>query len=948
MTGNWLKTYQAWCDKELAILTTAQQEAVARAVAVSAFFSEQIAKHPDWLQEFAAAWQLSNDPEQQLQDRLATCHDDVTAMKVLRDWRNWHQCWMILRDVNRLATTRETTAACTHLAEAAVRASLGWAQPRLESRFGVPQPCPFQKHQPQSLSVIAMGKMGARELNLSSDIDLILAYPTEGYTQGDKSISHSDFFIRLGQYLVRLLNTLNGDGFVFRVDLRLRPWGQSGPLATNFNFLRKYYPEQGRDWERFAMIKARVVAGPLGAMDALNTIFQDFVYRRYVDYQALEVLRDMKQMIIKEVSKYGRENNIKLGRGGIREIEFIAQAVQLIRGGQLLPLREPNIWHVFQCIRDEGLLPTEVIDALVTHYEFLRNCEHALQAWQDRQTQALPSLSDTESWSRLAFVLGFDSADALQQRLQQVQDDVSLHFNAFIQTEQSEQEDSDTHWPAVWQGTETDTDIPESTFTAIQSFRNSQAVGRMQPESRNRLDRFMPVAIKALSVFKDPDLVWGRFQPLLEAILRRTSYLLLLAEQPPALRQMFKMLGMSTWVATQLSEKPYLLDEFSDQKSLLQLPNRVQLSESLHKRLVRLPEDDLEAQMETLRHFRHGRVLRAAACELNAVLPLMKISDYLAYTAEVVVEHSFWLAWEQLTEKYGRPMRSADVACNTDFGVVGYGKLGGLELSYESDLDLVFLYQANSQLETEGPKVVDNGQFFTRLGQKIIHILTTHTQSGDLYEVDMRLRPSGNKGLLVSTLDAFDRYQKTDAWTWEHQALVRARFVMGDDELKTNFERVRHDILCLPRELEPLQAAVNDMRQKMREHLATSEAVAEQSGLFNLKQDAGGIVDIEFIVQFGVLAWAQFYPNLTRWSDNVRILEDLRTVGFLSDEEAQQLLAAYLAFREKAHAMMLQKASVKALQESNLTDLAPHRDQVKAIWQRVMKGAIVRPARPKQ
>jgi glutamate-ammonia-ligase adenylyltransferase len=945
MTSQWQQIYQDWCDKDSDGLNPAQHKQVARTIAVSAFFKDQIAKHPQWLSEFALEWQAPSDPELRLRTLLATCDDDVSAMKVLRDWRNWYQCWMILCDINRLTTTQETTAACTQLAEAAVRMALQWAQPRLEKRFGVPQECPYQPGQPQSLSVIAMGKMGARELNLSSDIDLILAYPTEGDTQGDKAISHSDFFIRLGQHLVRLLDTLNGDGFVFRVDLRLRPWGQSGPLATNFNFIRKYYPEQGRDWERFAMIKARVIAGPDAAAEALKAIFQDFVYRRYVDYQALEVLRDMKQMIIKEVSKHGRENNIKLGRGGIREIEFIAQAVQLIRGGQLITLRDPHIWHVFQCIRDEGLLPVEVIDTLIAHYEFLRNCEHALQAWQDRQTQALPDATDSESWSRLAFALNLDSAEALQDRLKQVQDDVSLHFNAFIQTEQSDQEDSDTHWPAVWQGTETDADVPDTTFAAIQAFRNSQAVARMQPQSRERLDRFMPVAIKGLSVFKNPDLVWERFQPLLEAILRRTSYLLLLAEQPPALRQMFKMLGLSTWVATQLSQKPFLLDEFSDQKGLFRLPNRMQLSESLHKRLVRLPEDDLEAQMETLRHFRHGRVLRAATCELNAVLPLMKISDYLAYTAEVVVEQSFWLAWEQLTAKFGRPMRSADVACDTDFGIVGYGKLGGLELSYESDLDLVFLYQANSHLETEGPKVVDNGQFFTRLGQKIIHILTTQTQSGDLYDVDMRLRPSGNKGLLVSTLDAFARYQKTDAWTWEHQALVRARFVAGDDDLKANFAQVRHDILCLPRELEPLQTAVRDMRHKMRDHLATSEFVAEQSDLFNLKQDPGGIVDIEFIVQFGVLAWAQYYPDLTRWSDNVRILEDLRTVGFLSDAETEQLLTAYLAFREKAHAMMLQKASVKALSASALTDLAPHRANVTAVWQRVMEGAIKAPAK---
>ncbi len=944
MTRQWQKKQQDWRERRHDGVTEQQADAIARAVAVSAFFEEQLNKHPQWLGEWLTEWAAPSDPELGLQERLNACDDDVSAMFTLREWRNWHQCWTILCDVNRITTTRETTARCTLLAEAAVRCALAWAQPRLEKRFGVPQRCPFQSDQPQTLSVIAMGKMGARELNLSSDIDLILAYPTEGDTRGERSISHSDFFIRLGQYLVRLLDTHNGDGFVFRVDLRLRPWGQSGPLATNFNFMKKYYPEQGRDWERFAMIKARVIAGPERAAQALSTIFQDFVYRRYVDYQALEVLRDMKQMIIKEVSKQGRENNIKLGRGGIREIEFIAQAVQLIRGGQVLQLREPNIWHVFQYIREEGLLPDDVVTSLSSHYVFLRNCEHALQAWQDKQTQMLPEAQDAESWSRLAYALQFEHETDLQAELTRVQDGVSHHFSAFIQVEQAQEEDRDTHWPAVWLGTATDENLSEATLTAIQAFRQSNAVSRMQPESRERLDRFMPMAMKSLAVFRDTDTIWSRFQPMLETILRRTSYLLLLAEQPEALRQMFKMLGLSPWVATQLYEKPYLLDEFSNQKTLFQLPNRIQLSESLHKRLVRLPEDDLEVQMETLRQFRHGRVLRAASCELNAVLPLMKISDYLAYTAETIIEQSFWLAWRQLTAKFGRPMQSVDVACDTAFGVIGYGKLGGLELSYESDLDLVFLYQANSNLETEGPKVIDNGQFFTRLGQKIIHILTTQTQSGDLYEVDMRLRPSGNKGLLVSTLDAFERYQLADAWTWEHQALVRARFVAGDEQLKAGFTLVRHRILSQPRELPALQIAVKDMRLKMRDHLATSEFSAEKSDLFNLKQDPGGIVDIEFMVQFAVLAWAQYFPELTRWSDNVRILGDLKVAGFLTDEETAQLLAAYLAFREKAHAMMLQKESVQAMSASTLADLAPHRDHVKALWTRIMDGPVRLPA----
>lgn len=937
MIKDWQTEVDKWKQELAAGFSDDHANYLAKTAAMSEFFREQISRHPDWPQQWLSALTTPIDAEKNLRQRLLNCHSEKEAMEQLRYWRNWHQCFIILRDINRLITTKTTTSECTLQAEIAVRCSLDWLQPRLEERFGRPADCPYTPGTPQTLSVVAMGKMGARELNLSSDIDLIYAFPAEGETQGEKSISHSDFFIRLGRQLVQLLDTHDANGFVYRVDMRLRPWGQSGPLATNFNFLRKYYPEQGRDWERFAMIKSRVVAGSPQAAQELTNIFHDFVYRRYVDYQALQVLREMKKMIIREVRKQGQDHNIKLGDGGIREIEFIAQAFQLIRGGQVVQLQEPNIWHVFNCIREETLLPDEVTDELQRHYEFLRDCEHVLQAWQDRQTQLLPLANDDDGWLRLSQAMQFNDVGEFKQELDQVRKQVSFHFNAFIQLEEEDQTSSANHWQQVWSGDSEDEHLVGEVQNFVHQFRASNAVTRMQPESRERLDKFMPLVLKELSAFKEPGPVWQRLQPLLESVLRRTSYLLLLTEQPEALRLILKMLSISSWVAETLLEKPYLIDEFSDQTNLYKLPNKVILSESIHQRMVRLPEDDLEVQMEALRHFRHGRVLRAAVCDLNDVLPLMKISDYLAQTAEVVIEQAFWIAWRQLTAKHGRPMKTQDEPCNPNFGVLGYGKLGGLELSYESDLDLVFIHNGHSHLETEGPKVTDNSVFFMRLGQKIIHILSTQTQSGGLYEVDMRLRPSGNKGLLVSTLDAFEKYQINEAWTWEHQALVRARFVAGDDQLKADFEQIRHNILCRPRELVTLQKDVREMRQKMRDHLATPESIAEREQLFNLKQDPGGIVDIEFIVQFGVLAWAQYVPQLTKWSDNVRLIEDLKTHGFFTEQQADQLLEAYLVFRETAHAAMLQKSSVKKLKDNILNDLAPFRENVIKVWKEVME-----------
>lgn len=943
MTKNWQVVQDTWLSEHVAHLSPEQGAIFSKAATASEFFREQLQRNPEWLEEWVAALATPLDVENELRQRLTDCQTDEEAMAVLRKWRNWHQCFLILNDVNRLKSTRVITSECTLLAEAAIRCALAWLQPRLEARFGQPQPCPFEPGQPQQLSVIAMGKMGAKELNLSSDIDLILAFPEEGETIGEKSISHTNFFIRLGQLLVKLLDTHDAHGFVYRVDMRLRPWGQSGPLATTFNFLRKYYPEQGRDWERFAMIKARVVAGPESAGHELTDIFTDFVYRRYVDYQALQALRDTKKMIIQEVRKQGQEHNIKLGDGGIREIEFIAQAFQLIRGGQVVSLQIPNIWHVFQCIREEELLPLDVTNELQDHYEFLRNLEHAIQCWQDKQTQLLPALNDEDSWARLAWVMGFENTDQFKSHLDLVRKQVSFHFNAFIQLENETTADESSHWQSVWLGDSVDEHLSAELLASVSTFRESNAVSRMQAESRERLDQFMPRAIKDLSAFKSPDAVWQRLQPLLETVLRRTSYLLMLTEQPEALKLILRMLGLSSWMAEILRTKPYLLDEFSDENSLFKLPNRQTLEESLHLKMIGLPEDDLEVQMETLRHFRHGRVLRAAACDLNGVLPLMKISDYLANTAEVILEQAFWIAWRQLTARHGRPHKTQDEVCNPNFGIVGYGKLGGLELSYESDLDLVFLHNAHSHLETEGPKVIDNSMFFMRLGQKIIHILSTQTQSGDLYEVDMRLRPSGNKGLLVSTLESFEKYQNKEAWTWEHQALVRARFVAGDESLKQEFNLARHRILTQKRDIHQLQEDVRNMRKKMRDHLGTPDAVAEQEQLLNLKQDPGGIVDIEFLVQFGVLAWAHDIPTLTQWSDNVRLIEDLKKAGFFSEKQAEHLLEAYLLFREKAHFAMLQQVSVKKLKDSLVNELAPYRQNVISVWKEIMELPPTKP-----
>mgnify|MGYP001046130247 FL=1 len=931
-------------------------EVVKRGIALSEFLCKQLQRKPRWLtwldQHVFDEFDLS-DLVKELSEELSACEQESDAMIALRQWRNRHMCRIQVKDLSRQSTTRIITQDISYLAQAAIQSTLAWLQPRFEAKYGVPDVCPHSG-EPQQLNVIAMGKFGAAELNLSSDIDLIFAFPEEGETRKlcdetatVKTLSHSEFFIRLGRKLNQLLDSHNAEGFVFRVDMRLRPWGQSGPLASTFNFLKTYYRDQGRDWERFAMIKARVVAGSEAAGAFLETMFCDFVYRRYVDFHALAALREMKQMIVQEVRRQGREHNIKLGYGGIREIEFIVQALQLIRGGQDPRLQQRNFWQLLPVIAEEQLLPSAAISELTQNYEFLRDVEHALQAELDQQTQLLPG--DEAGWQRLALAFEADTNDQFQQRLIEARDQVSLHFNNFIALDETEDGEQKPDWLTLWQRLDKepaqDDLLPLETLQALWQFKHSKSVQSMQ--ARDRLDLLMPQVIRRLAEFKQSLQAWQCVERLLEQVLRRSAYLTLLKENPDALKQLMVLMQLSPWLADLITEKPYLLDELTDLKALFRLPKKVELSEQLHQRLVRLPEEDLEQQMEALRHFRHGRVLRAAACEVTETLPLMKISDYLAHIAEVIVQESFWLAWNQLVEKHGRPLKSKDEPCNPDFAVIGYGKLGGLELSYESDLDLVFIHDGNSRLSTEGPKTIENQVFFMRLGQKIIHLMSTITPSGRLYEVDMRLRPSGKKGLLVSAVAAFEKYQKEEAWTWEHQALVRARFIAGDVKVQQQFEAIRHEVLCRPRDLSVLQQEVTEMRQKMRDNLATPKAQAESDKLFNLKQDPGGIVDIEFMVQYGVLAWAQFYPQLTKWTDVVRLLESLEAVEFFTQQQTKALLDAYLVFRHYSHQCMLTKQSTTLklgqMAESEVGELSHHRQQVSDLWQQVMASSPKRP-----
>lgn len=835
------------------------------------------------------------------------------------------------------------------LAEICLDGALSWLEHHYAPRWG--QPALRADGSPQRLVVLGMGKLGAGELNLSSDIDLIFAFSEEGETEGGRrTLSHQEYFTKLGQKLIGALDAVTDEGMAFRVDMRLRPLGDGGPLVGNFATLASYYQDQGREWERYAMLKARPVAGDLEAGAELLASLRPFVYRKYLDFGAIESLREMKRLINREVKRKGMADNIKLGSGGIREVEFVVQAFQLIRGGRDTELQLTSLAAALRCLTDLELLPGEVTDALRSDYAFLRDLEHALQAQKDRQTQTLPE--DSLGRERLALALDMADWPALVARLDEARGRVREHFDAVIAPPEEEDDERNTaedasheELGALWreeltlaEARETLTTLgfetPEATFKRLAGLHRSRAVATMQRIGFERLDALMPLLLEAVSESHAPDVALERVLPLIEAVLRRTAYLALLRENPDALRQLIRLCAASPWIAEQLARHPVLLDELLHPATLYSPADKDELADELRQSLARVPEDDEEGQLDALRIFKHAQVLHVAASDIVGARPLMKVSDYLTFIAEVILEQILAMAWKQVTRKYGRPShrpgeRESDDA---NFAIIGYGKLGGIELGYGSDLDLVFLHDADPKGATDGAKALDNAVFFTRLGQRVIHLLTAMTPSGALYEVDMRLRPSGNAGLLVTTLDAFADYQHQQAWTWEHQALVRSRAIAGNAALCERFEVVRREVLGQPREPEKLRDSVVAMRRKMRNHLGSSDQAGRQ-GTFHLKQDPGGMVDIEFLCQYAVLRLGDEAPEMLAFSDNMRILETLEESGRLPADQARELREAYLTYRGISHRASLAKAGSQV----EIADIDDHRRRVRAIWAQWMQ-----------
>ena len=884
--------------------------------------------------------------QQLLQQRLDPLTNnkinDAELMKQLRLFRQQQMLRIIWRDIAGLTDTSETLRNLTDLAEVFVDTTLEVLYQDQCKQIG--EPCDASG-KPERMVVLGMGKLGGHELNFSSDIDLIFFFPEEGETNGARPIASSQFFTRLGQRFIKALNDVTADGFVFRVDMRLRPYGDSGPLVMSNAAMEHYYQTQGRDWERYAMIKARVIGGDRKQGQEIMNLLKPFIYRRYLDFGAFQSIREMKAMIDNEIRRKGNLQNIKLGLGGIREIEFVGQTFQLIRAGGEPDLQIRGILSVLKLLAEKSYLSLQEATSLTESYDFLRRLENRLQMYADEQTHLLPDEEDRQA--SMALAMDYSNWADLLSDCDKHRAAVHKSFAQLLHEDGDESQSNEKIESSLnntWLH-EMDEDVAiellesygvleaEDVFKQVCQFRSASALKSMTPTGRQRLDVLMPSILELLKEQKHPAEVLKRLLNLVNSVLRRSVYLSLLNEYPQALQQLVKLCAASPWIASLLSRYPVLLDELLDSRNLYQIPTKLKLSQELDE-LLRQVMDDEEQQIERLRKFKQMQVLKIAAMEIAGVLDVFEVSEQLSNIAEVLLDKVMDLAWGWMLAKHGKPGCVIDGEIyHPSMGIVAYGKMGGKELSYGSDLDLVFLHDSGGdQQQTDGERCLDNASFFARLAQRIIHLLGVQTANGRLYEIDMRLRPDGNAGMLVSGIQAYERYQQEKAWTWEHQALIRARMVSSSTHLNAEFDRIRRSILMSDRDESNLANDVTEMRQKMRESLGSKPG----SGKFHLKQDAGGLVDIEFLAQYGVLLCAAEDKSLADNTSTRKILMQLAECKLLSVDQAEILYDAYRAYRELSHQLALQEHS-SSIDEGQAIET---RQKVKDIWQDVLQQHV--------
>jgi glutamate-ammonia-ligase adenylyltransferase len=903
------------------------------ALAYSRFATHALAAHPgdhEWLAAHLEAPLLRAELEGDLAEGVAAAEGPQLAV-ALRTLRRRTMLRTLARDLTGRADLAEVCATMTALADTTIRAAVATHHAALAAIHGEPRD---DRGAAQQLVVIGMGKLGGEELNVSSDVDLVFVYPDDGETDGARPVSNREFFDSLGRRVIGALGDVTADGFVFRVDMRLRPYGESGPITVPFAALEQYLITQGRAWERYAWLKARPLTGE--RHDELLAHVNPFVFRKYLDYDAYEGLRDIHRQIREQVKRRDYAPDLKLGPGGIREIEFVVQALQIVRGGREPALRVRGTRAALAAVAARGLLSEAIVASLAAAYEFLRNVEHRLQYRDDRQTQILPAEPDERA--ALARAAGFTDTRGFEHTLAGHRDAVSAQFGAAFggtadhgdraRRSATGEPATATDLPrlaALWRGdlsgasaretlARAGFDDPKSLVAELARLRASNRYVALPALSQQRVDDLVPQLLRVAATERTdaarPQTVFQRLFDLLEAISRRSAYLALLAEHPPVLPRLAQLMGASSWAADYLTRHPLLLDELLDARVLLAPPDwdawRAELS-----LLMRDHAGDAERQMDALRHFRQAHAFRLLAQDLAGLLTVERLADHLSALADAILAATLGAVWAQMGGRADAPPK---------FAIVGYGKLGGKELGYASDLDLVFLHDDGDEGAPER---------YARLAQRLITWLTATTAAGTLYDIDVRLRPDGAAGLMASSLASFRRYQHGQAWTWEHQALTRARFVAGDATIGAAFEAERDAILRAPRDRVRLAADVVEMRRKM------AAGHPNRTALFDVKHDAGGMVDVEFAVQFLVLAHAHEHATLTQNLGNIALLRIAGELGLVPPPTGLAAADAYREFRRVQHQVRLTGAPHARVDADAQRD---RRAAVTALWSRVFGG----------
>lgn len=916
-------------------------ESLLRFVAISEFAARQLLRHWDWFVGAAGDGSL-DAPPQPAWGTLSQDAADGEFKRQLRSLRNRSLLHILWRDLQG-ADLDETLGGLSRLADSLIAACEGYARGELAPRFGEVRD---SRGQLVPLVILAMGKLGGRELNFSSDVDLVFLYTEDGDSDGSRSIAAQEYFARLTRRIVQLLEESTADGFVYRVDTRLRPFGDSGPPVVSFAALEAYLLQHGRGWERYAWVKARTIvpANRHAAVVKLRSeLIDPFVYRRYLDFSVFESLREMKELVSAEVRRREMANNVKLGPGGIREIEFIVQSLQLVRGGSVRGLRTRQLRIALTRLQELRALDNNATQGLLAAYTFLRRLENFIQAVRDQQVHDIPD--DAVDQARLALAMGYGQWTDLARETERHREFVSAQFSsvAFRDEEPTtansltaristlcESDIDATNWERLF--TEFGFSDAAEMAQALAVFLGARTTRESGATAMQRLQRLLPALFDELRAIPRPLPVLERLLKIVAEVLRRSAYLSLLNENRVVLNRLVNLCAKSAYLADEVARYPLLLDEMLHPGDYTPQLNATVFRDDLTERLVHLGDTDSERRIEVLAQFQRAMLFRIAAADFLGDMNVMKVSDRLTELAEVVLEQALEIAWRDLAARHGEP-RFIENGRNrgAGLGVIAYGKLGGIEMSYGSDLDLVFLHNSRGeQQRTNGASELDNSMFFSRLARRLAHFLSTQTASGALYEVDTRLRPSGKSGLLVSSIDAFERYQHENAWTWEHQALLRARPVAGDAGVAREFERIRAGTLTSRVNRATLRDDVLTMREKMRGQLDKTNAER-----FDLKQGPGGIGDIEFLVQYLVLLNASDHPAVIHYPDNIRQLGVLGAAACLAHHDVASLQDIYRSYRHRLHTLLLNERPPF----TPVDEFTAERAAVRELWNRLLAAA---------